>query len=302
MDAFCNRKWSEATMNKTECNNDVTNTCNNYLYWHGKTRKQDDFLKKCLRINLEEGRPFSFLDFVPEYTNGNFRQMIRKLKDKIVMLYRSPLGFYKIKGVILPGDKRRVICGGMRVNMTNLLKNLKEQPPTIHDLKLKFKSNLHEKLIQKGHPPIRKNKGILVVIPAFDENITAKAMIYRSTVQIDVGCTFKPFAYNIGGFTNIISVLGRILEHIDRQAGYLAQIPPVSEWIITHYHFGKDSTMGYSGKSFECTIKNFSKLYFRLYSKKMPDGNTIVRAEQIQTPGISLEQQIDTIIKQEILT
>jgi hypothetical protein len=186
--------------------------------------------------------------------------------------------------------------------MINILSKLRNQPPTIHDLKLKFHSDLHEVLSAFGHKSNPANNGIVLKLPSLDNNITCKVMVYPKTVQIDIGCTFRPFVNDLSGVVHLTFVLGRIYQCIFLMGGNSADIPQASLWIITHYHFGKDGSETYSGQTFHRTYEDVASGLVRFYSKTMNDGRIVPRIEQICTPNISLNQEIERMIVQEEMT
>lgn len=273
----------------------VTVVCNTR---HGFTKRETSFLEKATRINKTEQRPFSFLDF-PGLTKGNFRQIIYKLHDHIEVVYKSRPCYYKIKGIELAGDSHRITQRVMGENTISLLQKLRDQPPKIHDLKLQFSSNLYSILKDKKCSLDPHNKSIKLNTPSLDNNITAKFLVYPKTVQVDIGCTFKPFVYDIPGLSYLTYFLGRICGYIDAITEFKAEYPPATKWIITHYHFGKDGTEEYNGQLFHRTFEEFSSGLVRFYSKTMPGGKIIPRIEQIVTPKISLDQEIERMIRNE---
>lgn len=279
----------------TENNESVTVLCNTR---RGYTKREISLIEKATRINEKEQRPFSVLDF-SELTPVHFRQIIHKLHEKIEVVYKSRPCYYKIKGIELVGDSHRITQRVMGEDTIYLLQKLRDQPPKIHDLKFKFQSDLHHILKEKGCSVNTHNHSIKLNIPSFDDNITAKLLIYPKTVQLDIGCTFKPFVYDIPGLTHLTWFLGRICGYIDAITNFKAEYPPSPKWIITHYHFGKDGTEVYTGQLFHRTYEEFSSGLVRFYSKTMPDGKVIPRIEQIVTPKISLDQEIERMIRNE---
>jgi hypothetical protein len=234
-------------------------------------------------------------------TNGNFRQYILKYKSFIEIVIHGRPTYYKLKGITLPGDSKRLTQKVTGDGMMEILYSLREQPPSIHDLKLKFHSNLHGVLLDMGHTQHPSNHGILLKIPQLDYNITSKVLVYPNTVQIDIGCTFRPFVYGISGVTNLAFVLGRIYQCIFFMAGNAANIPDILQWIITHYHFGKDGTETISGQMFHRTFEDTASGLVRFYSKLMKNGDIIPRVEKICTPGVTLDQEINKMIAQEVM-
>lgn len=180
--------------------------------------------------------------------------------------------------------------------MLYLLENLKTQQPAIHDLKFSIDTDIHQYL-KKIYPVNQNNNGIKIQIPSDDKNILIKAMAYPKKLQLDIGCSYKPFVYDLSGILNLSSILGQISSHLRLISHFDAQIPPISSWIITHYHFGKDGSETYSGKSFHITYDDAFHGMSRFYSKKYRDGKVISRFEGMVTPKIKLEQELLRIIE-----
>lgn len=259
------------------------------------TKRERVFLQRALHINEKEHRPFSCLDF-PNLTKGNFRQIIHGLKDQIVLHIKSRPCFYRLEGINLPGDTHKITQKVMGGEAIKLLQNLRAQPPTVHDLKLKFSSDFHSHLIKNGASAHPKNGSIKLSIPYFDKNVKIKLLVYPETVQIDIGCTYKPIIYDVSGVLELSSLLGRISQHIDYMANG-AVYPSTNQWIITHYHFGKDGTEEYNGQLFHHTIEELGCGLIRLYSKQMPSGKTTLRVEQVTRLDNMLNKECETMIQ-----
>jgi len=276
-------------------NETVTVVCNSK---RGFTKREQTFIQKATRINEKEHKPFSVLDF-PELSKGNFRQIILKLHDVVELVYKSRPCFYKIKGIELVGDSHKITHRVMGGESLCMLQNLREQPAMIHDVKLKCESNIHS-ILKKNDASIHPNNhSIKLNFPSTDNNIIAKLLVYPKTVQVEIGCTFNPFVYDISGVLHLTSFLGEIRNYVHFLTNFEVILPPVAEWMITHYHFGKDGSEGYDGQMFHRTVDDFSCGLVRYYSKIMPNGDKILRIEQIQTPNNSLNEEIDKIIAQE---
>jgi len=262
-----------------------------------KTKKQQDFINKALSIN-REGRPFSYSDF-PEYSPTNFRQMIYKLKGRFELVFRSSCGFYKIKGIELSRDKHRTVSQPMGVHddMQSMLQSISEKLEEIHDLKFKFSSdNLHQILKSLGHVEDPSNCLIKLEIP-LDKYVTAKILVYPKTVQVNLSCTFKPIIYDAEGVVKLTTFLGRICQYLIDISSGTANIPSSQEWIVTHYHLGKDGTCEIAGSRFEIKWEGIAGDLIRFYSKKMPDGKIIPRIEQIKIPRTTVKEEIQYMIK-----
>jgi len=278
--------------------NDFVTQIGNIIQCENKANRQ--FLSKVLRINCYDQKPVSRGDF-PEYSDGYYRQMVHRNKSRLELVIDSRPRFWKFKDVYLPGDVHRVTLHPMRVgdDMIRILKNLKEQPPKIHDIKIKFDSDLHYNLVKKGFRVNPSNLGILLKLDEFDSNTTIKILVYPKTVQVDIGCTYMPIMWDMSGTIHLLTLVGRLQQYLHTLTGNQSKIPLPSGWIITHYHFGKDGTEALSGKTFHRTVEEVAGGMIRFYSKEMKDKKRIARIEQIKTPNTTIDQHIDEMIMQE---
>ena len=162
------------------------------------------FLKRAYQINIEKREPFCCTHF-KNLTRNNFRQFIHKFKDIIEVEIKSNPCFYKLKGLNVSSLRNFVTDEAKGVIMLSLLENLKEQQPAIHDLKFSIESNIHQYL-KENYPVNQNNNGIKLQVPSFDKNILIKAMIYPKNIQLDIGCSYKPFIYDLSGTLNLCSI------------------------------------------------------------------------------------------------
>jgi len=258
---------------------------------YGKGVKQ--FVDRAYDINVKEQRAFCYVDY-PNLTHTNFRRIIRKLGDNIERVGKGRPQFYKLKGIKLSGDSRKITLEPMRVQtqqFVKLLSTLKEQPPKIHDIKVRIdNTELHNILLQKGSTPDRHNHSIKVNFETIDNNITTKVLIYPKTIQVDIGCTYKPLIFNDKTTWFLHEHLSKLSYFLSGLSGVI--LPAVNDWVITHYHFGKDGTEAYNGQNFQYTIEDVNTGLIRFYSKLMKNGERILRLEQIQTPHNSIEEEM----------
>jgi hypothetical protein len=186
---------------------------------------------------------------------------------------------------------------GVKQNIDSILESLKEQPPAIHDLKLKFDgNNLYENLNDGTRNINSYNKGIILESLSWGY-IIAKIIVYPKTVHIDLGCTFQPYPYSCGGAIELRKTLEKIRQYLLDLSKDSATIPPVDDWVITQYHFGKDGKESLSGLSFEHTWEEVEGGFKRFYSKHMPDGRIIPRLEQIRTPNRTMYEEMELMAK-----
>ncbi len=262
-------------------------------------RTKEWFFERARKI-CEGGDDFSFDDF-REITQGNFRQIILRNKDKIERTNRSTFCSYRLKGYHTRGHSNNVTFEGMGVgsNMDEILKSVKGQPPMVHDLKINFKSNLHSILEKKGHAVSTSNKRICLDRWPLGHSVHATISVYPKTVQIDVGCTLNAIIYDISGAQRFLIMLGRVYQIIVMyaQSDDLFMSQP-QEWMITNYHFNKDGKNEYSGELFNRTVADFTGGLVRWYTKKWPDGKTRIRQEEIISVNRTVEEECNRMMSQ----
>lgn len=177
---------------------------------------------------------------------------------------------------------------GMGVDLINYIQDADKQIAAVHDTKIKLESNLHKYLIENGQIKNEKNKGIKFAIPTDNPNITVNVLVYPKTVQIDIGCTLQAFTDDYNGRKELAALLYSIWQRLCEYSGHKAEIPEPSNWILTHYHYGKDGKMEYDGEKFHITARDALGEFIRAYSKTLLDGSTIVRIEKIKTDKITV--------------
>jgi len=255
------------------------------------------FVETAHEINTKYQKPFCYKDF-PNLKESNFRKIIFKLSHEpyniIERVGKGNPQFYKLRGLKLAGDSHKVTVEGMGVgvdSLINLLSKIKEQPLKIHDIKVKISNNeLHDALVCKGSSVNEKNHSIKINFESFDNNVTTKILVYPNTVQIDIGCTYKPLIYDISTVWFLHEHLSKISYHLSWLSGVF--LPSVDSWIITHWHFGKDGAEAFNGQNFHYTINDVNTGLIRFYSKSYPDGTAKPRLEQIQTPHTTLRDEM----------
>jgi len=285
-------------LTKKEINGFITNLCNGC----NVSNKQRKFLERGFRINLEQKQYFCIEDF-SELKPTTFRQYIYKLRKFIITGIKSNPCFYRIKGTPELSSGRPVTDRPMGDKMIQILGHVREQPASIHDIKIQtFSENLHDILLKHGMKSDSFNKGIFLPKLRFDVNTYSKIQIYRSTVTIDIACTHQPLVYDIAGVTQLTSILGQIYYHLQLLSKSKAHVPSVGEWIVKMYHAGKDGTQSFSGDSYEIRYDELVDGTIRYYNKLWGDGIRRPRFERVITPNVTLIEEIDRIMIDEYLS
>jgi hypothetical protein len=282
----------------------------------GKTKLDYAMKVHMQRIVRLEKRPFCFRDFLDfevdgkryKMAHGTFRNKISTLvKNGLVqLLYYSGPAFYSLKGVDF--TKPRL---GMTDNHTvvpqlssvSFIDNLPSQRHSVHDIRLRFKTEGIWSTIRRTHPELTPNgvsKDIsLLPIQAYD--MEAKTLVHHSdTVSVIVACSMKPVVVDHEGLIRLSNILTSVEEKLlVLVTGCAHTMPPLPQihipnhnsWIVTMWHFGTDSLSEYTGEKFEMTWEDGEHALLRIYSKDMKDGIKI-RKERQEYPGIRLDAAI----------
>lgn len=270
----------------------VTRICNNKSV--SKTLKA--FLKKCITIQIKLHRTFSSSDF-QEITPENFRQRVLRLKNFIKPHVRGGCAYYRVMEVPLGIMETVVTEDPMGDELFLMLMHVKEQPASIHDIKIQFDSNLYNFIVKDPDIAVNpQNNGIILDLELIP-NYRTKVLIYPNLVQVNIGCTFNPVVYNIQGVLFLNSLLTLLHDRLAKFGSYCSDLPPFYDWVITHYHFGRDGQQQWSGKKFHIVIRDALHQMIRYYSKQMHDGKCICRFEVAKTPRINISEEMEKMSK-----
>ena len=285
---FCKNHTNNQKVTLTQ-NSNVKGVTLDHTY--SKSIKQ--FVDKAYDINVKGQRPFCIVDY-SNLSHTNFRRIIHKLGDNIERVGNSRPQFYKLRGIKLPGDTRKITLEPMRVQTAEfekILTTLTDQPAKIHDIKIRIDdSELHKMLLQKDCSKDTHNHSIKVNFDSIDNNVVTKILIYPNTIQVDIGCTYKPLIYNIKTIWYLHEHLSKISYHLTGLSGVI--LPSVDNWIITHYHFNRDGSEAYNGQNFHYTVEDVNTGLIRFYSKLMKDGKKVPRLEQPRMPQNPLADEM----------
>lgn len=278
-------------------------TINDHIRHDRLSKGEIKFLYDAVKLLQETQERFNFHTFCT-YTgmsHDSFRQKVRKLKRYLDVVKSNPCT-YSLKNTRLRYDKFQKITDdrmGEGAEIDRLLENVKEQPAKIHDIRLRFDSNVHHYLVKGGFVANPSNNQIFRDVSHIidDTDITVKLQISSDHVQVMIGCTIRPLVYDTGGMLELVSLLGMIKNCLWSLVAYEPQVtlPSCSLWRLVHYHFGRDGTQDCAGYSFSCTFNDLTQGLIRHYTKIL-NGKNIIRAERIETPNITVMEQIAKII------
>lgn len=270
--------------NKTSrpVNKVVTQKCNRYY--------SKQWIMHKGTIICKMGKDFVYSDFADEIKPGAFRTAILRLKKdgKVKPVIQGRFPSYCIVGYEIGNERGDVTLEDMGVGQEfeNILHDVGFQYPTVHDITIQVPcKDLYKELLQLGETPNKSHNGIDLGRCNFTDTISAHILVYTKTIQIHIGCSFDPIVYSSLGAQKLLMMLTEWRTMIDERTGNkMEDMPPVENWMVTHYHFNKDSEKSYSCKKFEVKLSEFTTGFIRFYSKSFPGGIMRVRLEQSRTP------------------
>jgi hypothetical protein len=112
-------------------------------------------------------------------------------------------------------------------------------------------------------------------------------------VQVAVRCSMTPIPFNFAGLTRLTSALGELKGKL----GWVGA-PSVVDWVVTSWHYGKDSAQEVSGPSFNVTFQTWAKTFARIYVKRELNK---VRVEEIQSPNRTVQELFEKVMNQGLL-
>jgi hypothetical protein len=253
-------------------------------------------------IVLSEQRPFSYGDFLHfefdgiEYkmTHGTFRNKICKLiQDGVLELsYYSTCAFYTLKGHKFgkPMTPNRMVVHDDPFYRT--LRDLPFDKQSIHDIRLRFKVPGIWKVLSINPDFHVNERSKDIAIPSWiKDHIIVRIMIHRTdTVSVIIGCSVWPIQLDANGIIRFFNLLVRVEEKLQTvldnspiNSNESENIPDYKSWIVTMWHFGRDSLVEYTNEKCCISIGSAQHMLTRLYVKDF-NGKNRVRIEKQEYP------------------
>ena len=268
------------------------------------------------RLVRVESRPFCFRDFLDfevdgkryKMAHGTFRNKISILMKNgyVQLLYYSGPAFYSLKGVDFtkprPGmtDNHTVV---LQLSSVSFIDNLPSERHSVHDIRLRFKTEGIWSTIRRTHPELIPNEVSkdISLLPILMYDMEAKTVVHHSdTVSVIVSCSMKPVVVDHGGLIRLSNILTsveeRLLALVTGCQHAISPFPQIlisnhNSWIVTMWHFGTDSLSEYAGEKFEMAWEDGEHALLRIYTKDMKDGIKI-RKERQEYPAMRLDVAI----------
>ena len=271
-------------------------------------------LKALKWMMLDPTRAFCSGDLteLPEINSeGTGRNIIWKFKklDLIELYCKSIYAFYKLKSadktkIKKPMTLHRMGDKGLKriqVDFVALLDSLStEELCKVHNVHLDFAAEgLYDILLRNEaykFNPISKD--IFFGSFVWSKYRSLKITLHRNgTVSSVLDCSNFPVEASVPGFVSMAAFLGGIRNNLHNVCKTIQpeltedRLPLVENWLVTQWHYGKDSAQEFSGESFNITFKMWCGELARIYVHKQ-DQTRKVRLEVIETPKKPLQQLI----------
>lgn len=102
------------------------------------------------------------------------------------------------------------------------------------------------------------------------------------SLAVIVKCANKPVAVGFEGLTGLFSLLSTV------RGKYCPSVPPVGEWTVKLWHYGRDTKGSISGLDFDFSFKDWFGNLCRIYSRH--DIKKGVRAERVENPNVKFRR------------
>jgi hypothetical protein len=286
-----------------------------------KINKLNAMRKRIKEIVIIEERPFSFLDFKSfvvdgiqhKLKHGVIRNYLSKLTrcGEIEFAYNSGISFYTLPGKTFSkyvtadhvGGSSSLLLHQLPIRNTPIykwLRNRRIDKQALHNIRATFEANgiwtifykRYSNLVDGGY---NNNKDIRLASLTFFEYLNVGITIHHSdTVSISIGCSFRPIALDVPDLLQLIEGLARTEMHLTNEINKLiahdlnaprVSVPRFTTWTVKMWHFGVDTLDEYDKEEFHVTFEEGVSDIFRIYTKRMKDKRTIVRAERQEYPN-----------------
>jgi hypothetical protein len=249
------------------------------------------------KINVEEGRGFTYLDF-PEYRHGTLRNIFAKLRREGVIhrVYRSTEAYYAVVGTDVKPVPKDVTPKPMGVWL--LLGSLLEGDDSIHDIRLVFDApGFYEALVGRGWRPEAVNGDVALKPLEFGKGRVCKVRVHRSgRVSVMVGCSGSPFSVR-ADYQELLFILDEVRYSLEyNYTSSPIKIPPIGSWSVVQLHFGVDGDREFSGPAFNLTFRDLSNYLVRFYSKEVGEGRLRPRLERAESPRKPLRDLLSELL------
>jgi hypothetical protein len=284
----------------------------------------DSALWKRMTLVQKENRPFSYLDFVPNFeldgqsysiAYGTFRNKISDMlkAGKIQVVRYSPQAFYTLKGQEFTDPMTGYHTGVQSPlyyrHLSNdpvyrIIQNLPLGQRALHDIRLRFEAKGIWSIISSNskYNVNSLSKDIFLGSMTISELNIDVTVHKTDTVSVIIGCSYEPVIVDINGVIRLSNALVRVEEKLSRiiedcgniinQANVVI-IPNYLDWIVTMWHFGADALITYEGEKIYTSWEVGQHALITAYAKDWKDGKSRIRIEKQEYPKKSLADALE---------
>lgn len=254
------------------------------------------------------------------FEHGTIRNYFSKLKrlGKIKHIYTSTVALYILTGVKVgkPITSPRT-RGNSHISLNyhqqrfqGYIDSLPMGDRDVHDIRLKFTVKGLWSILPMYSDSrylirsidMKSNKDIILHDMIFEDHVIKTTIHRTDTVGVIVACSQVPVRLDLFGLTKLTCSLGRLTERLQRvideyvktsskswiDSSTLVAKDPVPDpftWIVTMWHFGRDSRISYTGELSEMSWEDALGVFHRVYSKEFVANNNkkkVMVREEIQ--------------------
>ena len=252
------------------------------------------------------------------FKHESIRNIFSRLRKKgqIELAYKSTPAYHTIPGFkfgksVTPNHGGEDSLNFKQNELLHLIQTVPMDVEGIHDIRWRFEAkglwstlplySDSENLIE--NIDIKNNKDI--TLQDIDlKDFTLKTTVHRTdTVSVMAACSESPVPLNLEGFAKLTSGITRVEERLQRVVDEhiklnlnsrklsslslitKSAIPNQMSWIVTMWHFGRDSLTEYTGERFEISWGDGLRM-FRIYSKQFKSKKKMkIRQETQENPN-----------------
>lgn len=272
----------------------------------------DDALEENMAyIVLSERRPFCYRDFlkfevngkVYFMTHGTFRNKLCKLRKcgKVEPSYYSVCAFYTLRGHKFGKPMTPDHTVVHNNPFYKMLQDLPFDKQSIHDIRLRFKvPNVWKNLSINPNFHINKRSQDIAVPTWSKDNALVRVIVHKTdTISVIIGCSQQPIPLEYNGIIRFLNLLVRVEERLQTildncliNTSESKTIPDYKSWIVTMWHFGRDSLFQYTNEKSCITMGTTQHMLARLYVKES-NGKNKVRIEKQEYPKKTVVDAIE---------
>ena len=242
-------------------------------------------LQRMIHLTYNEHTNFSFKDFIDLMKPKTYRNKISKFKKEgiVVLDFKSTIAFHTLAGHHFGKGRTRYHTGDTISHNDRIFQMFKELPKdkqSIHDIRIRFTAAKIYETISNNMSFEKESINKDIRLPFWNINSAiVQIRIHKTdTVSVIIACSDEPFPLDYQGIIAFFTTLARIqglligiLLNIHRnKIDQNQSIPDYMKWIITMWHFGRDS-LECSKRDFHVAVgkaQHILRYYTKDYGKK----------------------------------